>query len=90
DTRFAVKAVEHAQTYLNLLEKIPTRDLKLTRFDDEIFEHTLREFPEFATASHTSLVGLDEGWMKGEEQWRAFITSCRRHDKIPPPPCLCR
>ncbi|KAH9164951.1 hypothetical protein EDB89DRAFT_2077428 [Lactarius sanguifluus] len=75
DTRFAVKAVEHAQTYLNLLEKIPTRDLKLTRFDDEIFEHTLREFPEFATAPHTSLIGLDEGWMKGEEQWRAFITS---------------
>ncbi|KAH8980674.1 hypothetical protein EDB92DRAFT_1805612, partial [Lactarius akahatsu] len=85
----AVKAVEHAQTYWSLLEKIPPRDLKLTRFDDEIFEHTPREFPEFATAPHTSLVALDEGRMKGEKQWRAFITSCRRHDKIYPPPRLC-
>ncbi|KAH9164960.1 DUF757-domain-containing protein [Lactarius sanguifluus] len=78
EKQFAVKAVEHAQTYWNLLEKIPPRDLRLTRFDDEIFEHTLREFPEFATAPHTSLVALDEDWMKskeGKEQWRAFINS---------------
>ncbi|KAI9438071.1 polysaccharide biosynthesis-domain-containing protein [Lactarius indigo] len=78
EKQFAVKAVEHAQTYWNLLEKIAPRDLKLTRFDDEIYEHTMREFPEFATAPHTSLVVLDEDWMKskeGKEQWRAFINS---------------
>ena len=49
------------------------------RYDDEIFEHTLREFPEFAAAPHTSLTKLDEEWMKskeGKERWRAFINAC--------------
>jgi hypothetical protein len=49
------------------------------RYDDEIFEHTLREFPEFADAPHTGLVTLDEGWMKsteGKERWRTFINAC--------------
>ncbi|KAI0708661.1 hypothetical protein C8Q76DRAFT_799893 [Earliella scabrosa] len=31
EKQFAVKAVEHAQTYWNLLEKVPPRDLKLTK-----------------------------------------------------------
>ncbi|KAH9164957.1 hypothetical protein EDB89DRAFT_2246972 [Lactarius sanguifluus] len=41
--RFTVKAVEHAQAELNA-----------GRYDDEIYRHTLREFPEFATEPHTS------------------------------------
>jgi hypothetical protein len=48
------------------------------RHDDEIFEHTLREFPEFADAPHTGLIKLDEDWMKskeGKERWRAFINA---------------
>ncbi len=39
----------------------------------------MREFPEFAAAPYTSLVKLDEEWMKskeGKEQWRAFINTC--------------
>jgi hypothetical protein len=49
------------------------------RYDDEIFEHTLRVFPEFAAAPHTSLTKLDEDWMKskeGKERWREFINAC--------------
>jgi hypothetical protein len=49
------------------------------RYDDEIFEHTLREFPDFAAAPHTGLIKLDEDWMKskeGKERWRAFINAC--------------
>jgi hypothetical protein len=49
------------------------------RFDDEIFEHTLRDFPEYAAAPHAGLVKLDEEWMKskeGKERWRAFIDAC--------------
>jgi hypothetical protein len=49
------------------------------RYDDEIFEHTLRVFPEFAAAPHTSLAKLDEDWMKskgGKERWREFINAC--------------
>ena len=49
------------------------------RYDDEIFEHTLRVFPEFAAAPHTSLAKLDEDWMKskgGKDRWREFINAC--------------
>jgi hypothetical protein len=48
------------------------------RYDDEIFEHTLREFPEFADAPHTGLVTINEDWMKskdGKERWRTFINA---------------
>jgi hypothetical protein len=54
-------------------------ELSAGRYDDEIFEHTLRDFPEFATAPHANLVALDEDWMKskeGKERWRAFINAC--------------
>ncbi|KAF9815196.1 hypothetical protein IEO21_04713 [Rhodonia placenta] len=74
--RFAVKAVEHAQTYWNLLEKVPPRNLKLTKLDDDIFEHTMRDFPELAENDHEKVTKLDEDWMKskdGKERWRKFI-----------------
>src|SRR6267142_1893676 len=54
------------------------------RYDDEIFEHILRDFPEFAAAPHTNLVTLDEEGMKskeGKERWRSFINAC----VFPPP-----
>ena len=52
------------------------------RYDDEIFEHTLRDFPDSAAAPHTGLIKLDEDWMKskeGKERWRAFINACVIH-----------
>ncbi|KAI9567646.1 polysaccharide biosynthesis-domain-containing protein [Boletus coccyginus] len=76
EKQFAVKAVEHAQTYWNLLEKIPPRELKLSKLDDEIFEHTMATFPEFNVEGHEKLVNLDEDWLKSEEgkkKWRGFI-----------------
>jgi len=48
------------------------------RYDDEIFEHITRDFPEFAAAPHAGLVTLDEDWMKSEEskeRWRTFINA---------------
>ncbi|EPT01963.1 hypothetical protein FOMPIDRAFT_141787 [Fomitopsis schrenkii] len=78
EKQFAVKAVEHAQTYWNLLEKVPPRDLKLTKIDDEIFEHTMSDFPELKDSDHAKITVLDEEWMKskdGKERWRKFIQS---------------
>ncbi|KAI0772741.1 DUF757-domain-containing protein [Trametes elegans] len=76
EKQFAVKAVEHAQTYWNLLEKVNPRDLKLTKIDDEIFEHTKETFPELFENDYAKLVVLDEEWMKseaGKKRWRDFI-----------------
>ncbi|KAF9648280.1 DUF757-domain-containing protein [Thelephora ganbajun] len=76
EKQFAVKAVEHAQTYWNLLEKVPPRELKLSKIDDEIFEHTMKEFPELAAEPYEKLRKLDEDWMKstdGKKRWRKFI-----------------
>jgi hypothetical protein len=49
------------------------------RYDDEIFEHIMRDFPEFAAAPYAALVTLDEDMMKskeGKERWRTFINAC--------------
>jgi hypothetical protein len=82
------------KTYWNLLEKIPPRQLKLTKFaylavvccivhrpscrrlDDQIYEHTTADFPELFENAHSTLINLDEDWMKsadGKERWRKFI-----------------
>lgn len=81
EKQFAVKAVEHAQTYWNLLEKVSPRALKLTKLDDEIYEHTMSAFPEFNEENHVHLVKLDEDWLKsdiGKKKWREF---CQVYEK---------
>jgi len=78
EKQFAVKAVEQAQTYWNLLEKVEPKDLKLTKYDDEIFEHTMKTFPELNEPPYEKLVKVDEEWMKspdGKNRWRDFIDS---------------
>ncbi|KAJ7201106.1 DUF757-domain-containing protein [Mycena pura] len=84
EKQFAVKAVEQAQTYWNLLEKVAPRELRLTKLDDEIFDDTLKTFPELAENNHARLVKLDEEWMKspeGKERWRLFIESYKKKVK---------
>ncbi|KAF8961407.1 polysaccharide biosynthesis-domain-containing protein [Flammula alnicola] len=83
EKQFAVKAVEQAQTYWNLLEKVNPKDLKLTKYDDEIYEHMMKVFPELAEDPYDKLVKLDEDWMKspeGKKRWREFIESYK--DKV--------
>ncbi|TFK52838.1 DUF757-domain-containing protein [Heliocybe sulcata] len=84
EKQFAVKAVEHAQTYWNLLEKIPPRQLKLTKLDDEIFDHVMKDFPELAQEPHEKITKIDEEWMKskeGKERWRKFIEAYEKKVK---------
>lgn len=59
------------ETYWNILEKVRGSQLRLTKFDDDIYEHFKKEFPEF-DASAT----INEDDMKskvGKERWRKFI-----------------
>ncbi|KAJ7639751.1 DUF757-domain-containing protein [Mycena polygramma] len=84
EKQFAVKAVEQAQTYWNLIEKVDPKELKLTKLDDEIYEDTLKSFPELAENDYAKLVKLDEDAMKspeGKERWRLFIDSYKKKVK---------
>ncbi|KAJ7829392.1 DUF757-domain-containing protein [Mycena olivaceomarginata] len=84
EKQFAVKAVEQAQTYWNLIEKVDPKELRLTKIDDEIYEDTLKTFPELAENGHAKLVKLDEEGMKnpeGKERWRVFIESYKKKVK---------
>jgi len=58
-------------TYWSILEKVRGSTLRLTRLDDEIYEHLKRDFPEFDPAET-----IDEDKMKskeGKERWRNFM-----------------
>ncbi|RMZ72337.1 DUF757 domain [Pyrenophora seminiperda CCB06] len=71
EKQFAVKVVQHMETYWKILEKVPGSKLRLTKIDDEIYEHLKKDFPDF-DASAT----LNEDEMKskeGKEKWRKFI-----------------
>ncbi|CAG8956746.1 hypothetical protein HYFRA_00012290 [Hymenoscyphus fraxineus] len=71
EKQFAVKVVQHMSTYWAILEKVPGSKLRLTKLDDEIYEHLLADFPEF-DAEET----IDEDVMKsktGKERWRNFM-----------------
>ncbi|GKT92357.1 DUF757 domain-containing protein [Colletotrichum tofieldiae] len=45
EKQFAVKVVQHMETYWNILEKVKGSSLRLTKIDDEIYEHLQRDFP---------------------------------------------
>lgn len=58
-------------TYWAILEKVPGSKLRLTKMDDDIFEHLKRDFPEFDPAEP-----INEDEMKsktGKERWRTFM-----------------
>ncbi|OAL06001.1 DUF757-domain-containing protein [Phaeosphaeriaceae sp. SRC1lsM3a] len=70
---FAVKVVQHIETYWKILEKVPGSKLRLTKLDDEIYEHFKKDFPEFDPKAT-----IDEDEMKskeGKERWRKFINA---------------
>ena len=61
----------HAQTYWNILEKVKGSELRLTKLDNEIYEHFQKDFPEVDVSQV-----IDEDAMKskaGKERWRKFM-----------------
>lgn len=68
---FIYAAVNHAQTYWSILERRKGSELRLTRMDQEIYDHLMEVFPDFDSAAP-----LDEDKMKsevGKEKWRLFM-----------------
>ncbi|KAF8854812.1 DUF757-domain-containing protein [Acephala macrosclerotiorum] len=71
EKQFAVKAVQHMSTYWAILEKVRGSALRLTKMDDDIYEHLKTDFPEFDPAE---TINEDEMKSKtGKERWRKFM-----------------
>ncbi|CAI5756239.1 unnamed protein product [Candida verbasci] len=73
EMQFAVKAVQQAETYWSLLEKIKGSKLKLTKYDDDIYTQLLEDFPEFKHIEKVKSIKEEE--MKnpeGKRRWREF------------------
>jgi len=71
EKQFAVKAVQHMSTYWAILEKVKGSLLRLTKIDDDIYEHLQKDFPDFDPAKP-----INEDEMKsktGKERWRKFM-----------------
>lgn len=64
-------AVQHLETYWAILERVKGSTLRLTKYDDEIYEHLQKDFPEFDPAEP-----INENQMKsaqGKKRWRDFM-----------------
>ena len=64
-------AVQHMTTYWAILEKMRGSKLRLTKIDDDIYEHFKKDFPEFDPQET-----INEDKMKskeGKERWRNFM-----------------
>ncbi|CAG7563291.1 unnamed protein product [Fusarium equiseti] len=71
EKQFAVKVVQHMQTYWSILERVKGSSLRLTKIDDEIMEHLKEAFPDFDPAAK---VNEDEMKSKdGKSRWRDFM-----------------
>jgi hypothetical protein len=67
------------ETYWKILERKKGSELRLTRYDDQIFENFKKEFPDFDPA-----VTINEDELKskkGKEQWRKFIAHHEKGDQ---------
>lgn len=67
----SVIAVKHLETYWAILEKVKGSTLRLTKIDDDIYEHLCKDFPEFNPAEP-----IIEDKMKspeGKKRWREFM-----------------
>ncbi|KAK7206743.1 DUF757 domain-containing protein [Myxozyma melibiosi] len=76
EKQFAVMAVTQAQTYWNLLCSLKGSTLRLTKLDDDIYNHLITDFPEYSTAA--SVKKINESDMKnhkGKERWRKFMNT---------------
>lgn len=64
-------AVQHMSTYWAILEKVKGSSLKLTKMDDDIYEHLKKDLPDFDPAA---TINEDEMKSKlGKEKWRNFM-----------------
>lgn len=67
------------ETYWKILERKKGSELRLTRYDDQIYTHFTAEFPDFDPAA---TINEDELKSKtGKERWRKFISQYEKGDQ---------
>jgi hypothetical protein len=76
EQQFAVKAVHNMSVYWNILSSMPGSKLRLTRIDDDIYNHLKKDFPDFDPASEINEDEMKSA--KGKERWRKF---CMAYEK---------
>lgn len=73
EKQFAVVAVEQAETYWSLLTKIKGSKLRLTKYDEEIYETFMEWFPEYQNVERLKKFTEDELKTKeAKEKWRKY------------------
>ncbi|KAJ1301092.1 hypothetical protein OPQ81_003510 [Rhizoctonia solani] len=83
EKQFAVKAVEHAQTYWQLLEAVSPKALKLTKIDDEIYDDFVEQFPEYK-ADPSMIETVNEDVLKSSDnkpRWYKFMNAYEKRVK---------
>lgn len=71
EKQWAVKAMHQAETYFKLLQAVDPRKVKLTRLDDEIYNHFRSEFPDLDLKELK--VNQDFKSEAAKEKWRQFL-----------------
>ncbi|KAL8364958.1 hypothetical protein RB595_003987 [Gaeumannomyces hyphopodioides] len=68
---FAEKVIQHMETYWKILKNKRGSQLRLTKMDDEIYEHLKADFPELDPAEDIVEDKLKN--KEGKERWRKFM-----------------
>lgn len=82
EKQFSVKAVQQLLVYWKLLRSVKGSKLRLTKYDNDIYEDFIKTFPEYSTkeALAQDLVEDDLKSAKNKARWRDFTK--RWEDKI--------
>ena len=68
---WAIKAMEHAEVYFNILCSVDPKEIKrLSQNDDEIYEKFRKDFPDLNVANLEEMKDLKSTEMKAK--WREF------------------
>ncbi|KAJ3000861.1 polysaccharide biosynthesis domain containing protein 1 [Globomyces sp. JEL0801] len=68
---WAIKAIQHAETYFNLLTAFPSDKIKLTKYDNQIYEAFRKEFPNMKIDIVQEI--NDFKTEAAKSKWRNFI-----------------
>lgn len=64
-------AVKHLETYWAILEKVKGSTLRLTKIDNDIYDHLVKDFPDFDPAK--PIIEDEMKSPEGKKRWREFM-----------------